>query len=300
MSTPGPAATEDSVAGFRLEGAPARGRYVRLGRATIDPILRRHAYPRPVALLLGEALALAALVGSLLKVEGRLLVQAEGGGPAQLLAAEHRSDGSLRGYVRLGPDAANTLKGRHAMAPADLLGAGALALTLEREGGGPAHQGVVALEGESLAACAEAYFLRSEQIPTRIALAVAEEYGAGAPVWRGGGALLQQIAGDDARGDTRADWEKAEALFATLAADELADPALPIDRALYRLFHEDGVRMGDPQPLADRCSCTAERLAGVLSRFSASDLADLTEPDGAIHARCQFCARTYQIDPGGI
>jgi molecular chaperone Hsp33 len=291
-------ATDDIVAAYQLEGAPARGRYARLNGATIDPILHRHDYPRPVALLLGEALTLAALVGSLFKVEGRLVIQAEGQGPVTLLVAEYRTGGGLRGYARLAEGAAEKLKGENALPPKDLLGAGALVMTLDQGPDAPRHQGVVELDGDTLAACAEGYFHRSEQTPTRIRLAVAEHYERGARAsYRSGGALLQQIASDAARGDTAEAWGRATILFETLTDAELADPALGPARVLYRLFHEDGVRMADPAPLEDKCTCDRERLTALMGRFTHEEIKDLIEPDGLIHAHCQFCSRLYLIAP---
>jgi molecular chaperone Hsp33 len=286
----------DAIATFTVDGAPVRGRFARLGAGTLDPVLRRHDYPRPVALLLGEALALAALVGSLLKADGALTVQAEGDGPAPLLVAEHRAGGALRGYARV---MTHDL-GEARMAPAALIGAGALTLTLDLGDDTARMQGVVPLEGETLAACAELYFGRSEQTPTRIKLAVAEELSDAGALWRAGGALIQRVAGDEARGFTDEDWSRAQILFDTLTDAELVDPALPIDRALYRLFHEDGVRMTAPTALIDRCTCDAGRLTALLRRFTVEERADLEEDDGLLHARCQFCARLYKLDPRAL
>jgi molecular chaperone Hsp33 len=278
-----------------MDGAPVRGRYARLGPGTIDAILSRHAYPVPVAQLLGDALTLAALVGSLLKTDGALTVQAEGDGPAPLMVAEYRAGGGLRGYARVvGATPA------HRMAPADLIGAGALTLTLDQGPDADQMQGVVPLEGDTLAACAELYFARSEQTPTRVKLAVGQEITGEGARWRAGGALIQRVAGDETRGFREEDWSRAQILFATLSDAELLDPALPIDRALYRLFHEDGVRMATPTALADRCTCDARRLGALMQRFTPEEISDLTEPDGMIHATCQFCARLYLLDPAAF
>ncbi len=288
---------DDLVAPFSLDNAPVRGRIARIAAGGLDPILRRHDYPRPVAMLLGEALTLAALVGSLLKFDGRLVVQAEGEGPVPLLVAEH-SAGGLRGYARLAEGAAEKLERGNRMPPAALLGAGNLVMTLDTGDAKTTYQGVVALDGDTLAACAESYFRVSEQTDTRIHLAVGEVMSRDAPpLWRAGGVLLQRVAGDQARGDTSEDWSRASILFSTLKDDELIDPDLPADRVLYRLFHEEGVRMSEPSALEDRCTCDEERLTSVMRRFPQSELQDLVEPDGLLHARCQFCARTYEIAP---
>ena len=290
--------SDDSVAAFHLDGAPVRGRYARLDGATIDAILHRHDYPRPVALLLGEALTLVALIGSLLNIEGRLVLQAEGEGLVSMLVAEWRSGGALRGYARLSEEARATLARENAMAPAKLLGNGALALTLDQGAERPRHQGFVALTGDTLAACAEAYFEQSEQTPTRIKLTVAEEYERGTRAgYRAGGALIQRVAGDTARGDTDEDWSRATILLATLTEQELVDPALGADVILYRLFHEEGVRMNAPETLEDKCDCDRERLVTVMKRFSDEELAGMVELDGLLHARCEFCSRTYLVAP---
>jgi len=301
VSTPYKAAmSDDIVAPFSLDDAPVRGRIVRLGPAALDPILRRHDYPPPVAMLLGEALCLAALTASLLKAEGRLIVQAQGQGPAPLLVAEHGAGGALRGYARIAEGALASLQRAQRRPPAALLGAGNLVITLDQGDQKPTYQGVVALAGDTLAACAENYFRASEQTDTGIRLAVGEVVTGDARLWRAGGVLMQRLASDEARGDTSEDWARASALFASLSDAELVDPALPADRLLYRLFHEEGVRMGETQGLSDICTCDETRLSNVLRRFPANELYELIEPDGLLHARCQFCSRTYLIAPDSV
>jgi molecular chaperone Hsp33 len=288
---------DNTVATFSLDAAPVRGRIARLGAASLDPILRRHAYPRPVAMLLGEALTLAALVGSLLKSDGRLVVQAQGGGPVTLLVAEHCS-GGLRGYARLENGTEAALANAHRMSPAELLGVGSLLMTLDQGTEAAPYQGVVPLEGDTLAACAESYFRVSEQTDTGFHLAVGEVLSAdAAPLWRAGGVTMQRLASDSARGDTSEDWARASMLLATLSDAELLDPALSPGQVLYRLFHEEGARMGEAQALTDHCSCNQDRLTAIMRQFPPSELAELVEPDGFLHAHCQFCARAYLIAP---
>lgn len=292
--------TDDIIAPFSLDNAPVRGRIARVAAGALDPILHRHDYPRPVALLLGEALALAALIGSLLKTDGRLVVQARGQGPVPLLVAEH-GNGGLRGYARLAEGANTKLARANRLAPSELLGAGNLVLTLDLGEEAPPFQGVVPLEGSTLAQCAENYFRVSEQTDTAIRLAVGEIIsGDTRSQWRAGGVLMQRLASDHARGETEEDWSRASILFNTLSDAELIDPALPADRLLYRLFHEEGVRMGEATPLDDRCTCSEERLTNVMRQFPTNELRDLIEPDGNLHARCQFCAREYLIDPANV
>ncbi len=293
-------AGDDIIAPFSLDNAPVRGRIARVAAGALDPILHRHDYPRPVAMLLGEALTLAALAGALLKADGRLVIQAQGEGPVTLLVAEHVS-GGLRGYARLADGAKQKLAGAHRMAPKDLLGAGNLVLTLDLGDDTTPFQGVVPLEGDTLAQCAESYFRVSEQTDTGIRLAVGEIIsGDGPSQWRAGGVLMQRLASDQARGDTEEDWNRASILFATLTDEELIDPDLSGDRLLYRLFHEEGVRMGDATTLDDRCTCSEARLTKVMAQFPKEELIDLIEPDGKLHARCQFCSRAYLIDPAKL
>jgi len=288
---------DDIVAPFSTDNAPVRGRIVRLGAGALDPILHRHDYPRPVAMLLGEALALAAMIGSLLKADGRMVVQAQGEGPVPLLVAEHGA-GGLRGYARLAEGAAEALKNANRLPPSELLGAGSLVLTLDLGAGQEPYQGIVPLEGATLAQCAETFFRVSEQTDTGIRLAVGEVMSADAPhTYRAGGVLMQRVASDDKRGDTAEEWVRASMLFATVKDEELVDPDLPADRLLYRLFHDEGARMGEPSALDDRCSCDEDRLTGVMRNFPQEELRELVEPDGMLHARCQFCSRNYIIAP---
>lgn len=296
----------DYVANFQIDERPVRGRIARLGAGSLDPILKRHDYPANLARVLGEAVTLAALVGSSLKFEGRLLVQAEGDGPVSMLVGEYRTDGGVRGYARFEPDRWAHLdkvnKGARPHMP-QLFGAmGRLGLIMIRDGAEQQpYQGIVPLTKGTLAECAEVYFRDSEQVPTKVSLSLAELSVPGdAPAWRGGGMLLQQIAGDEARGDTEEAWDEARALFSTLSDGELADPDLPGDQLLYRLFHESGVRMEPARPLMDSCTCNEERLIGTLKSMPDEELRDLVEADGALALDCQFCNRKYRIPIGRV
>jgi molecular chaperone Hsp33 len=226
-------------------------------------------------------------------------VQAQGEGPAPLLVAEH-SAGGLRGYARLAEGASARLTRANRMAPAALLGAGHMVMTLDQGDDKTSYQGVVPLEGDTLAACAEKYFRASEQTDTCIRLAVGELVSEGPALWRAGGVLMQRVASDAARGDTGEDWVRASLLFATLKDDELIGPDLPADRVLYRLFHQEGARMGRATTLQDRCTCDEGRLTSVMRQFPSTELQDLVEPDGMLHARCQFCSRAYAIAPAAV
>ncbi|MEQ7154636.1 Hsp33 family molecular chaperone [Brevundimonas aurifodinae] len=294
------APTDNLAAAFQIEGWPVRGRLVRLGEA-IDTILSAHAYPEPVAALLGEACALAALVGSSLKFEGRLIVQAQGDGPVRYVVADYDTQGYLRGYCRY--DEAKVAEASTGFArpgARSLLGQGVFVMTLDRGPDFERTQGITPIEGESLSLAAEHYFEQSEQIPTKVRLAVGSVTTEAGTTWRAGGALIQLIAGDEARGSTEEVWDRTRALFHTLADDELVDPTIAPETLLFRLFHEDGVRLENALPLKAQCRCSADRIETVLASFSPGERADMIEPDGKIHVTCEYCARVYALEPGAV
>jgi molecular chaperone Hsp33 len=288
---------DDLAAAFQIEGWPVRGRLVRLG-ATIDAILSAHAYPEPVAALLGEACTLAALVGSALKFEGRLIVQAQGDGPVRYVVADYDTQGHMRGYCRFDEaEVASASQGFARPGARSLLGQGVFVMTLDRGPDFERTQGITPIEGESLSLAAEHYFQQSEQIPTRVRLSVGSVMTDKGSGWRAGGALIQLIAGDDARGSTEEAWDRSRALFQTLADDELLDPTITPETLLFRLFHEDGVRLEDARALVAQCRCSRDRIAGVLTSFSPAERADMVEPDGKIRVTCEYCATVYQLTP---
>jgi molecular chaperone Hsp33 len=289
--------SDDIVAPFQIETKPVRGRIARLGPA-IDEILTRHAYPEPVAELLGEACALAALVGASLKFEGRLIVQAQGDGPVSLVVADYDTGGGLRGYARFDAErVAAAGEGFARPGAGALLGQGAFVMTIDQGPEMERYQGVTAIEGETLALAAETYFTQSEQTPTRVRLAVGRS-GPGR-AWRAGGMLIQNIAEDDARGPTEDAWTTAQALFETLGEDELIDSELAAETLLWRLFHEEGVRMFEPKGIGAFCRCSAERIAEVLDTFPESERSAMVCDDGRIRVTCEYCAREYDFAPVG-
>jgi molecular chaperone Hsp33 len=292
-----PAPADDFVSAFQIEGEPVRGRIARMGEVVHD-ILTRHDYPEPVANLLGEACALAALVGASLKFDGRLILQAQGDGPVSYVVADYDTAGALRGYCRYDAErVAEVSTGFSLPGAKTLLGKGAFVMTLDQGPDSERYQGVTPIEGETLALCAEHYFAQSEQTPTRVRLAVGQVREAGAARWRAGGVILQNIAEDDARGETRDAWETAQAYFETLGEDELIDPALPAERLLYRLFHETGVRMFEPRALRAFCRCSEDRIRGVLRSFPVEERAEMVEADGKIRVTCEYCSRVYELTP---
>ena len=288
---------DDLAAAFQIEGWPVRGRLVRLG-AAIDEILSAHAYPEPVAALLGEACALVALVGSSLKFEGRLIVQAQGDGPVRYVVADYDTSGALRGFCRYDADEVAAVSADSGRPGAQtLLGKGVFVMTLDRGADFERTQGMTPIEGESLSLCADHYFEQSEQVPTKVRLAVGRIATAEGESWRAGGAMIQVIAADDARGDTVEAWDRSRALFATLADDEILDPIITPEVLLFRLFHEDGVRLEDARPLRAECRCSRDRIAATLKAFSPQDRADMVEDDGLIRVTCEYCSKTYELEP---
>ena len=290
---------DDLVATFQIEGWPVRGRIVRLGDAVLE-ILTRHDYPEAVANLLGEACALAALVGSSLKFDGRLIVQAQGDGPVAYVVVDYDTEGSLRGYCRYDAERLAEVQaaaGFTRPGAKSLLGQGVFIMTVDQGPDMDRYQGVTAIEGETLALCAEQYFAQSEQTPTRIRLAVGQSDTGSGLTWRAGGLLIQNIAGDETRGDTADAWVRAQALFETTGEDELIDPTLPAETLLWRLFNEDGVRLFEPKPLKAFCRCSLDRITGVLESFSLEERQAMVEDDGMVRVTCEYCSRVYELEP---
>ena len=292
--------TDDLVAPFQIEAQPVRGRIVRLGPA-VDEVLTRHAYPEAVANLLGEACALAALVGASLKFEGRLIIQAQGDGPVAYVVADYDTSGALRGYCRFDADrVAEAGKGFARPGAGSLLGQGVFIMTVDQGADMDRYQGVTPIEGETLALCAETYFAQSEQTPTRVRLAVGQVDDGTGPRWRAGGLLIQNIAEDQARGSTEEAWTTAQAFFETVGEDELIDPVLTSETLLWRLFHEDGVRLFPAKPLIGFCRCSLEKIVGMLRSFPVEERAEMVEPDGHIHVTCEYCSRVYALRPEAV
>jgi molecular chaperone Hsp33 len=299
VSDPQPLA-DDLVASFQIESQPVRGRIVRLGPA-VDEVLTRHAYPEAVANLLGEACALAALVGASLKFEGRLIIQAQGDGPVAFVVADYDTSGALRGYCRFDADrVAEASQGFARPGAGSLLGQGVFIMTVDQGPDMDRYQGVTPIEGETLALCAETYFAQSEQTPTRVRLAVGQvDLGSG-PAWRAGGLMIQNIAEDLSRGSTEEAWDRAQAFFETVGEDELIDPSTASETLLWRLFHEDGVRMFPAKALSGFCRCSHEKIVGMLRSFPPEERAEMVESDGHIHVTCEYCSRVYALTPEAV
>jgi molecular chaperone Hsp33 len=286
-----------------------RGRLVRLDLASARA-LSAHALPEAAARVVGESLALSVLLGTALKLDGRLTVQTKSDGPLDLVAADYygadegRQRG-VRGFARLDETRFADLKAPDFRA---LVGKGSLAITIEPERGGKSYQGIVALSEEGIAASAETYFMQSEQLPTVLRLAAAPLFRAGEkmPHWRAAGIMLQMTpeaarpgAAPEEMQDND-DWRRLSLLMKTVEDLELLDTALAPDTVLWRLFHEDEVRVQPSLPVMFRCDCDPGRIVTVLKSYAPEDRAGLADPDGIIRARCEFCGTTHEIAPAAL
>jgi molecular chaperone Hsp33 len=298
----GGAPRDDLILPFQVAESAVRGRVVRLGPA-IDRILSAHKFPQSVSELVGEASALVAMMGASLKFDGKLIFQAQGDGPVRMLVADYTTGGALRATASADEAAAN-VRGLGA-----LIGKGHMAMTIDQGPDMDRYQGVTSLSGANLAAAAVAYFEQSEQIPTAVKLAVGRVAQPGkAGAWRAGGIIVQFVPGEGGareRGvaalkgpEERELWERAAAFLETTQADELLDPSLSAETLLYRLYHEDGVRVFKPSPVRAECGCNAEKIAAVLGRYSREELADMVD-DGFIRVSCEFCRTEYLFDETG-
>jgi molecular chaperone Hsp33 len=297
----------DYVLPFQLEASGARGRLVRLG-PVLDSILGRHEYPEPVLLLLGEAVTLTAMLGAALKFDGKFILQTQSDGAVGFLVVHYTSPGQIRGYASYDADeVAHLLNGSAPKKP--LIGNGHLAMTIDPGADMERYQGIVALTGNTLVDAAHEYFDQSEQIPTFIRIAVARQYTAGEDgkqghwTWRAGGLMVQKLtreggyeSGRDVASDEVDDdgWRRAQALAATVQDHELLDPTLGSDSLLYRLFHEEGVRVFDAAPMEARCNCSRERVEAMLEQFSPDQVEAMAE-DGMIVVKCEFCNTQYSF-----
>lgn len=314
-------AGDDHVLPFQVEGLDVRGRAVQLG-PMLDGILGRHDYPAPVARLLAEAIVLTVLLGTSLKFEGKLIVQTKGDGPVDLLVADFTSPENVRAYARYDAAALDAALAAGAAAPHELLGKGVLAFTIDQGVHTQRYQGIVPLDGDTLEEIAGVYFRQSEQIPTRVRLGVAElidrdEQGRPRHRWRAGGMVAQFLPqapermrqpdlpggdGDEAGHRIEEDdhWAEARSLVETIDTDELTDPTVGTERLLFRLFHERGVRVYPPQVVFDRCSCSREKLKGVLAGLGREEIEHSLQDDGEIAATCEFCSTTYRFEASEV
>jgi molecular chaperone Hsp33 len=320
IRTPATTSADDTILPFEVAALDLRGRVARLGPA-VDTILNAHDYPAPVAKLLGEAIVLTVLLGSALKIEGRFILQTQSDGPVRMLVVDFTTPGRVRACARF--DAAQVAAAMASRRDAGaLLGRGHLAMTIDQGPDTSRYQGLVALEGQDLEHAAHEYFLRSEQIPTRIRMAVGEEFSAGREGarhrWRAGGILLQFLPkaperarqadldpGDAPQGTMPHEvpeddaWVEGRSLFATVEDVELIDPAVSAERLVYRLFHERGVRVFRSAAVTAQCSCSRQGVADMLRSFSQDDRDHMVE-NGVITVTCEFRNSSHVFEPAAV
>ena len=281
----------DLVQPFQVETLGVRGRLVRLGPA-LDSILGGHGYPDPVAAMLAETLSLAAALAGGLKYDGIFTLQTQGDGPLGMMVADVTSDGAMRGYARFDEARLASAAGTGGPVPR-LLGAGHMAFTVDQGPDTERYQGITELEGATLADCAHVYFRQSEQLETAITLAFTPT-----PEGARAGALMVQrmpISDDEASNDSEAadeDWRRAVILMSTTGAGELLDTALAPADLLYRLFHQEGVRVYRTRPLRHDCRCSREKVERTLASFPREEVEAMAE-DGKVTVTCEFCKAAY-------
>jgi molecular chaperone Hsp33 len=295
---------------FEVKPLGVRGRIVRLG-PVIDDILQRHDYPAPVSALLAEALALTAMLGATLKFDGKFILQTKTDGPVDMIVADFLSPNGVRGYARF-----NKAKVEALTAPTqqDLLGKGFLAMTVDQGSDMERYQGIVPLDGTTLASAADTYFRQSEQIPTQLRLVSGPLLARGEKTthWRSGAIMVQHLpaeggispvsfsSGDNPEGEEPVpeddNWVKAKLLLDTVEHHELLDPTLTAEELLYRLYHEDGVTVYPASDIIRHCTCSVESVEAMLRNFSPEERADMVE-NGEINVICEFCSSAYRFKP---
>ena len=302
---------DDVVLPFQIDPFALRGRVVRLGPA-IDAILSRHDYPFQVALTLGEMVALAAALAGSLKYDGVFSLQIKGAGPVRMMVADVTSEGQLRGYaafdehVRTLPEGATVPR---------LFGAGYLALTVDQGDDTERYQGIVALEGPTLAECVHHYFRQSEQFQAGVKVAAAHVPIAGGRAWRAGAIMVQRLPPEDAQGSAEGrelaapiavaaeaqedGWRRAMILMSSATSAELVDPALPPWRLVDRLFQAEGVRIYRPHVMQHACRCSRTRVEGILKALPRGEVEEL-KVDGAVVVTCEFCNRRHVFDDDAL
>ena len=289
---------DNFVQSFQLESSLIRGRIVRLD-SVLDDILDAHKYPDDVLTLTGETLTLCVMLSSMLKYDGIFTLQAKGDGPVTMLVADMTSDGKVRACAAYKSDEMETAQVKENNA--ELLGSGYLAFTVDQGEHTERYQGIVELKPTSLMNSVQHYFAQSEQINTGMMMSIARRDGK----WRACGIMLQQMPENSAEYNKdqsnvhEDDWRRTMILLSSVKDNEMLDKDLSATDLLYRLFHEEGVRIYDPSPLKNECRCSPDRVERVLTSMSDEDLADIVE-DGKITMTCEFCSRDYIFDPDNI
>ena len=268
-------AEHDTLRRFIFEKLPVQGRHVHLD-ASWRAILEQREYPAPVRTLLGEAMAAMALLSATLKYQGTLTLQIQGNGPVPLLVVQCTSGFNLRGLAhwRAEPLPSNLQ---------ELLGDGRLVMTIEPSAQGERYQGIVPLEGASLAACLEGYFQRSEQLPTRLWLTADDQSAAGM--------LLQVLPQHEPDAEA---WRRVTVLADTLTSKELS--TLSAEQLLHRLYHEEDVRLFESLPVSFRCRCSRAGIEATLRGLGEDEVCGILKEQGRVHVECEFCGHAYDFD----
>ncbi len=286
---------DNVVQPFRLEKSGVRGRMVRLGSVLAD-IMQQHDYPPPVSALLSEVLTLCLLLSSMLKYEGVFSLQIKGDGAIRTLVADVTSKGEVRAYAGFDAAAVKKLAKRKkdiAHHYYHLLGKGYMAFTVDHGGTDHRYQGIVELKGESIVDAAQHYFTQSEQIKTSFRLAVHPQD----RHWRAGGIMIQQMPDEEA-GKTDIepdieDWTRAAMLLSTCSEGEILSPVLHSADVLYRLFHEEGVRIYSPTHIRFKCRCTRDRVIDILRTIPRPEIEEICAKEGRVMIKCEFCSEEY-------
>ncbi len=314
-------AWDDTVLPFQLDQSDIRGRVARLD-GTLDRILGQHAYPPAVEALVAEAAVLTALIGQTVKLRWKLSLQIRGNGPVRIIATDYfapAAEGApaqVRAWASFDADRVD-----QGARPFDLIGSGYFAVLIDQGEGMVPYQGITPIAGGSLSACAETYFAQSEQLPTRFQLSFGKSrLKGGEEAWRAGGVMLQHmpkaspsVAADAGSGEggllTHADilggsegenWARVNLLLDTVEELELIGPSVQPTELLIRLFHEEGPRVFDAQPVRFGCTCSPDKVRQSLSIYSAKDIATMTTEAGIVTADCQFCGAHYEFDPATL
>lgn len=295
---------DDVIQPFRLENSNVRGRMVRLG-PTLSTIMRQHDYPPPVSTLLSEVLTLCLLLSAMLKYDGIFSLQVSGDGPIRTLVADVSSRGEVRAYA--GFDEAAVKKAAKRKSRDEnghpsyyhLLGKGFMAFTVDHENRDldGRYQGIVELSGGSIVDAVQHYLTQSEQIKTSFHVAVHPQDN----YWRAGGIMIQQMPDAESVAEHRfEDWTRSAMLLSTCTEGEVLSPALHSADVLYRLFHEEGVRVYTPMHVRFKCRCTRQRVENVLRTIPRGELEDVCEKEGHVSITCEFCSERYTFDIGQI
>ena len=308
----------DLVLPFQLDGANTRGRIARFD-TTLNTIIDQHDYPPAVLMLLAEAVMLSALIGQTIKLRWKLSLQIRGDGPIRLIATDYfapsTADGAakIRAYAsfdkdRMSENTGNETGNETLEDSFKKIGQGAFAILIDQGQGMTPFKGITPLSGASLSSCAETYFHQSEQLPSRFVVKIGTPTKATpkatSPSWSVAGMMVQHLAANSADTTDAAqkseDWQRTLAHLNTLKSAELLDKTLPHETLLYRLFHQESLRIFPAQAVEFGCTCSKSRVKQALSIYSAKDIEKMTLPDNTLTADCQFCGAHYTLSPDSV